>query len=108
MAQQKTVDDTPTRLRGPCPQLNFSNFAAVANAALGTTLSPPFDVFADDVTFLLGCFIIEDFSAHVSYHVRTEPLLQTQHVVVVRQLNTRHVNSSSSCLLSCWLTDVMT
>ena len=54
-------------------QLNFNNFAAVANAALGTNLSPSFDVFKDDATFLLGCYIFEDIGV-TAYHVRASRL----------------------------------
>ncbi len=41
-------------------QLNFTTFAAIANAAMGTTLDPPFDPFADDMSALIAAYILED------------------------------------------------
>ncbi len=58
-----------TCVRDVCSQLNFDNFAAVANAALGTNLSPSFDVFTNDFTFLLACYTFEDVGV-TAYHVR--------------------------------------
>lgn len=44
-----------------CPQVNIgSAFAAAANAALNTTLSPPFSPYTNDLYFLHGAFIFED------------------------------------------------
>eukprot|EP00953_Heterococcus_sp_UTEX-ZZ885_P040881 20892-Heterococcus_DN1.PRE.2 len=45
----------------PCPALNIGTaFAAAADAAFGTKLSPPFDPFRNDEWFALGAFIFED------------------------------------------------
>lgn len=45
----------------PIPLLDIGPaFAAAANAALNTTLSPPFLPYRDDVLFLHGAFIFED------------------------------------------------
>ena len=35
-------------------------FATFVDAALNCTLNPPFDPYADDLSFLLGAFIFED------------------------------------------------
>ena len=35
-------------------------FSTFVNAALNYTLNPPFDPYADDLSFLLGAFIFED------------------------------------------------
>ncbi|DBB18351.1 TPA: hypothetical protein ACH3X3_000005 [Trebouxia sp. C0006] len=44
-----------------CPLVNIgSAFAAAANAALNTTLSPPFTPYTNDLFFLHGAFIFED------------------------------------------------
>jgi len=44
-----------------CPLVNIgSAFAAAANAALNTTLSPPFSPYTNDLFFLHGAFIFED------------------------------------------------
>ena len=58
-------------MRNVWSQLNFDNFAAVANAALGVNLSPSFDVFTNDFTFLLGCYTFEDVGV-TAYHVRAQ------------------------------------
>ena len=44
-----------------CPLVNIgSAFSAAANAALNTTLSPPFSPYVNDLFFLHGAFIFED------------------------------------------------
>jgi hypothetical protein len=44
-----------------CPKVDIGPaFAAAANAAFNTTLSPPFDPYANDLFFLHGAFIFED------------------------------------------------
>ena len=44
-----------------CPLVNIGTaFAAAANAALNTTLSPPFTPYTNDLFFLHGAFIFED------------------------------------------------
>ena len=44
-----------------CPLVNIGDaFAAAADAALGTTLSPPFVPYTNDLYFLTGAFIFED------------------------------------------------
>jgi hypothetical protein len=57
----------------PCgdllPQIDFGAFGAAANAAFGITLSPTIDIFANDVTFLLGAFLFEDVGV-TAYKVR--------------------------------------
>ena len=43
------------------PQINIgSAFAAAANMALGTTLSPAFSPYGDDLSFLEGAFFLGD------------------------------------------------
>lgn len=45
----------------PMPEINVgSTFAAAANAALDTTLSPAFSPYGSDLAFLFGAFIFED------------------------------------------------
>ena len=42
-------------------QLNLgSAFPEYVNAALGYNLTPPFDPYFDDISFLIGAFIFED------------------------------------------------
>ncbi len=44
-----------------CPLVNIGDaFSAAADAALGTTLSPPFVPYTNDLYFLTGAFIFED------------------------------------------------
>eukprot|EP00611_Tribonema_gayanum_P025315 TRINITY_DN5735_c0_g1_i5.p1 TRINITY_DN5735_c0_g1~~TRINITY_DN5735_c0_g1_i5.p1 ORF type:complete len:163 (-),score=20.86 TRINITY_DN5735_c0_g1_i5:697-1185(-) len=44
-----------------CPQIDIGPaFAAAANAAVGTTLSPAYTPYFNDEWFLLGSFIFED------------------------------------------------
>jgi hypothetical protein len=49
--------------------LNFSTFAAIADAAMGRTLDPPFDPFADDMSALIAGYILEDVGV-TAYKVR--------------------------------------
>lgn len=44
----------------PAPQIDLSALSAAANAAANTTLSPPFDYGANDITGLLASFVFED------------------------------------------------
>lgn len=45
----------------PCPLINLDKaFADAANAALGTTLSPPFSPYASYLKFLHGALLFED------------------------------------------------
>ncbi len=55
-------------------QLNFTTFAAIANAAMGTTLDPPFDPFADDMSALIAAYILEDVGV-TAYKARPRPCL---------------------------------
>lgn len=44
-----------------CPQIDIGPaFAAAANAAVGSELSPPYSPYYNDAWFLLGAFIFED------------------------------------------------
>ena len=44
-----------------CPLVNIGDaFSAAADAALGTTLSPAFSPYVNDLYFLTGAFIFED------------------------------------------------
>ena len=44
-----------------CPLVNIGDaFSAAADAALNTTLSPPFSPYVNDLYFLTGAFIFED------------------------------------------------
>jgi len=44
-----------------CPLVNIGDaFSAAADAALNTTLSPPFVPYSNDLYFLTGAFIFED------------------------------------------------
>jgi len=53
-----------------CLQINFNNFAAIANAAFGSGVTNfVFNPFNDDFSFLLGCYIFEDVGV-TAYHVR--------------------------------------
>ena len=88
--------DGATCLRDVCSQLNFTNFAAVANAALGTTLSPTFDVFSDDVSFLLGCYAFEDVGV-TAYHVRAHSRWQLQHLACI-ELAAEHSHTRNECV----------
>ena len=52
----------------PCPKMDIGEaFVAAANAAADTTLSPPFDPYANDLFFLHGSFIFEDVGV-TAYH----------------------------------------
>ena len=42
------------------PQINLTAVSAAANAAFGTTLSPTFNYYSNDITGLLSSFIFED------------------------------------------------
>ena len=54
----------------PKPAFNLgTNFAAIADAALNTTLSPAFSPYASDLAFLIAGFIFEDVGV-TAYHVR--------------------------------------
>jgi hypothetical protein len=56
-----------------CSQFNFTGmFADLANAAMGTTLSPPFDPFKDDLSYLLAAYVFEDVGVS-AYVVRLYP-----------------------------------
>ncbi|KAK1431542.1 hypothetical protein QVD17_08002 [Tagetes erecta] len=49
------------RVKGfPRPLLNLSSesFATVMNAAFGKPLSPPFDPYANDINYLISCYVI--------------------------------------------------
>lgn len=51
-----------------CPLVNIgSAFSAAADAALNTTLSPPFSPYVNDLYFLHGAFIFEDLGV-TAYH----------------------------------------
>ena len=42
------------------PQINLTAVSAAANAAFGSTLSPPFEYYSNDITGLLSSYIFED------------------------------------------------
>ena len=42
------------------PQINLTAVSAAANAAYGSTLSPTFNYYSNDVTGLLSAYIFED------------------------------------------------
>ena len=44
----------------PRPLLNLSaeSFATVMNNAFGEPLSPPFDPYANDINYLISCYVI--------------------------------------------------
>lgn len=44
----------------PAPQIDLLALSAAANAAANTTLTPPFDYGANDITGLLASFVFED------------------------------------------------
>ena len=62
-----------TRVLLHASQINFTAFGAAASAAFGMQLSPPIDIFANDVTFLLGAFLFEDIGV-TAYKVRMLPM----------------------------------
>ena len=48
----------------PCPAMDIGPaFVAAADAAVGMTLDPPFDPYADDTLFLHGAFLLQDIFA---------------------------------------------
>lgn len=59
-----------------CPLVNIGDaFSAAADAALGTTLSPAFSPYVNDLCFLTGAFIFEDLG--VTAYKGALPLLQS-------------------------------
>ena len=52
-------------------QLNFTTFAAIANAAMGRTLDPPYDPFANDMAALIAAYILEDVGV-TAYKARSD------------------------------------
>jgi hypothetical protein len=59
----------------PCPKIDIGPaFAAAANAAVGETLSPAFDPYANDVFFLHAAFVFEDVGV-TAFRGAVEPLI---------------------------------
>ena len=57
-------------------QLNFTAFADVMNVAFGTSFPENFDPFADDYSFLIAAYVLEDVGASayiVSLQLRSTP-----------------------------------
>ncbi|KAK9829452.1 hypothetical protein WJX72_005959 [[Myrmecia] bisecta] len=64
----------------PCPQIDIGPaFAAAANAAFNTTLTPAFDPYANDVFFLHGAYIFEDVG--VTAYSGAAPLIQDKTIL---------------------------
>lgn len=64
----------------PMPLINIgTSFSAAADAALGTTLSPPFDAYANDFFFLHAAFIFEDVG--VTAYKGAAPLLKDANIL---------------------------
>ncbi|KAK9080041.1 hypothetical protein SSX86_001716 [Deinandra increscens subsp. villosa] len=66
------------KVRGfPRPLLNLSadSFATVINAAFGKPLSPPFDPYANDINYLISCYVIPYVG--LTGYVGANPLLHS-------------------------------
>ena len=63
-----------------CPLVNIGDaFSAAADAALATTLSPPFSPYVNDLYFLHGAFIFEDLG--VTAYLGALPLFQSSDIM---------------------------
>ena len=63
-----------------CPLVNIGRaFSDAANAVLGTTLSPPFSPYVNDLFFLHGAFIFEDLG--VTAYKGAAPLIQSSDIL---------------------------
>ena len=63
-----------------CPQVNIGDaFSAAADAALGTTLSPAFLPYGNDLYFLTGAFLFEDLG--VTAYKGAAPLIQSSDIL---------------------------
>ena len=63
-----------------CPLVNIGDaFSAAADAALGTTLSPPFLPYGNDLFFLTGAFLFEDLG--VTAYKGAAPLIQSKDIL---------------------------
>ena len=63
-----------------CPLVNIgSAFSDAANAVLGTTLSPPFSPYVNDLFFLHGAYIFEDLG--VTAYKGAAPLIQSSDIL---------------------------
>lgn len=71
----------------PRPQLNLTaaNFATIMNAALNTTLTPPFNPYANSVNYLLASYVIP-YVGLVGY-VGTNPNLHSRTAKRVKTLD---------------------
>lgn len=61
------------------PQINLTAVSAAANAAFGTTLSPMFNYYSNDITGLLSAFIFEDVG--VTAYNSAAPLISDRTVL---------------------------
>lgn len=59
----------------PLLKLSSESFATVINDAFGKPLSPPFDPYANDINYLISCYVIPYVG--LTGYVGTNPKLQS-------------------------------